>query len=168
MKAQCLAVLFSLITHSAFAGNEGPQAAPQPLPPKIIAQVISGSGFASPSSPITSTVDILADGRVQATEIFRDHNIKVKELAVLSAEVLAKLKALIQSTRAGKLVDPSPQSPACMDAPSTNFYAILASGERIAVGGIEACKKMEKENGTSSDAQIMEILQGFWSLANLY
>jgi hypothetical protein len=166
MKTQFLALVLILSSLTAFAGNEGPQAAPV-LPPKLIAQLVTGSGFGPPSMPAVSTINVLENGKVQATDRYRDGHVTVEELAQLSPMVLAKLQTLVNSTVAGELVDPSPEFPGCMDAPSTTYYAILADGTKIAVAGQQQCKELQKSNATSSDYQIESILKGFISLANI-
>lgn len=166
MKTQILAMLLVLSTLTAQAGNEGPQAAPKP-PPKMIAQVVTGGGFAPPSVPVRRTIDVLADGQVQSTESYRDGHTVTKALAKLSKGVLSKLQAIVTATQAGELVDPNPQNPGCMDAPSITYYAILANQTKIAVASVEQCKQLERADASSGDYQIKDVLQGLMSLDNL-
>lgn len=161
-----IAMLLTVTTLAAWAGNEGPSAMP-PRPQTIIAQVVSGGGFAPPSVPVRWTVDIMSNGDVQATESYRDGHTDVKLLAVLSADVLANLKVLVQSTKAGELVDPNPSQPGCMDAPSTTYYSILNDGTKIAIAGSERCKELERKDATGSDYTIKNVLAGLTALDSL-
>ena len=166
MKSQCLALLLSLTTLTAWAGNEGPQAAPT-LPSQVLAEMVIGSGFGPPDMPFSTTIDIMKDGRVQEIQTFRMNRTVITELATLAPDTLAKLNKTVQSTKKGNIVDPDPKVPSCMDAPTTMYFAILNSGERIELGASEGCKEMRKDNATYGDKQIQKILQGFMSLIYL-
>lgn len=166
MKTQIFALLLSLTTLTAWAGNEGPQAEPTE-PRHVIAQIFTGSMFVPQDEPTTRTLDILADGTIEATKGYGNSRQDVQVLAKLSTEVLSNLKSLIEATQPGELIDLAPNRPGCMDAPTTTYYVILTSGEKIALAKNQACKKYEKKNTTSGDYKIKSLLDGLNSLAYL-
>jgi hypothetical protein len=166
MKTQMIALLLTVATLTARAGNDGPQAAPS-QPKQIVAQVVTGGGFAPDYVPVRSTVDILSTGEVQATDSYRDGHTAIKLIATLAPDVLTNIKSLAESIRAGEMVDPNPSSPGCMDAPSTIYYAIKNDGTKIAIAQNEQCKQYERKEANSGDYVIKNVLQGMISLAQL-
>lgn len=166
MKTLLLAMAI-MFTSASFAGNEGPQAMP-PKPQFMIAQVVLNIAFGPIDAPRSLSVEIFSNGNVQSTTNYRDNNSVVKKLATLSPEVLAKVSALVESTEAGELYDPSPEQPGCFDAPTTTYYAIKSNGEKIAVAQQMQCKDLQKRTATSGDYDLKHTLSGLTSLADLF
>jgi hypothetical protein len=159
--------LIVLTSVSAFAGNEGPSAAPQ-LPPPIVAKVQIASFFHPPDSPDTVRVEIAANGKVTRTEVYMRQNNKVvvKQIAKLAPSVIKSLIEHANKVVAGELKDPNPKEPGCMDAPSITYTAINQSGE-IDIAERQACKEMEKENATFEDQAVRSALDAALDLSNL-
>jgi hypothetical protein len=167
MKKQILILALSLTALTARAGHEGPQAAPVPPPEPILAQMVTAGGMPGPgNSPRAYVLNIMSNGKVMAITEYPDHT-KAVALARLESATLKKLKALVEQTAQGELVPANPDEPGCFDAPSTTYYAIHASGEKVAVAGDDQCKQLHKANANSADYTIQQILNGLRSLAVL-
>lgn len=167
MKKQILILALSLAALTAHAGHEGPQAAPTPPPEPILAQMITAGGMPGPgNSPRAYLLNITTSGTVMAVTEYPDHTTAVS-LARLESATLNKLKALVEQTVQGELVPANPDEPGCFDAPSTTYYAIHASGEKVTVAGDDQCKELHKANANSADYKIQQILSGLRSLAGL-
>ena len=169
MKNLVMIALISLLATRSFAGNDGPQATPMPQPAvPDIAQYSVSIGFQSnPNMPFAVSISVNAEGRVRYTEHFRPGRVVNKEVAVLSKELTARLKASVAAIKPGKMVDPSPNDPGCYDAPTVTYQAIQASGERITLAQTHRCKGYEKENATDADKAVVEALNSLKDLAHL-
>lgn len=165
MKTLILAMLLTVTTLTARAGNEGPQAAPVQPKPQIIAQVIQGGGMRPPNVPHSISIDILANGQVQETQNYQDGKVKVRALAKLAPAVLAKIKSLVSEIKDGELVAVEPDAPACMDAPGTTYIAIHADGQQAKISATYGCKDYQKADAVSADYTLENILSGLRGLA---
>ena len=67
------------------------------------------------------------------------------------------------SVKPGELVDPQPNHPGCMDAPSFQ-YVVEAPQGRIVIWAKEECKTMTRKNATAADTEIMQILSAIVAL----
>ncbi len=158
MKNWILSLLMLTFALNAKAGNEGAQATPV-APPSVLAEYVSHGGFFIPPGGVASTsYQILPDGTVQVVTWTRGQDApEVKLIETLSNEELAHVKNLVAAVRPGKLFDPTPKSPGCMDAPSSS-YVVYSSAGAITIGQYIDCKTLERENATAADTEIMKIL----------
>lgn len=132
---------------------------------KTIAQRVMSIGFRPPDSPASITLTVGDLGNVVKTSKYDGGRIEQEALATLSAPVLNRIKAKIAAVKPGKLIDPNPNQPICMDAPNTNYEVAMADGSMTAVGANEQCKDLVKEGYPMADSEIVEILNGLWTLA---
>jgi hypothetical protein len=158
--------LLMLTSVSAFAGNEGPNAAPQLPPIPVVATVQIASFFHPPGSPDTIRVEIMKDGQILRTEVYRDQKVITKQVATLSHELSRAIDAAVSKVKPGKLIDPNPKSPGCMDAPSVN-YSVTSDNGKIDIGATVACKEMIKDNGDENDGLVRRALEAADSLSSL-
>ena len=167
MKPLFLTALLSLMFAPAFAGNEGPQAAPPNPGPAVIAEFSVGGGLRPPSSPYAISVTIDSAGVVRYVEEYGGGRDKSRKVAVLSADTLASLEAHVEAVQSGELKDPNPKRPGCVDAPSSDYQVIKKSGERIGIAARRACKDYEKEDATEADVAVIKALDAAWVFAHL-
>src|SRR4051812_38534656 len=79
-----------LVSTSAFAGNEGPNAAPKP-PPVVIAKATTYIGFRPPNMAGKVEISIKSDGSMTKTESYDDGHQDVRELGTLSKFISSRL-----------------------------------------------------------------------------
>ena len=158
-----LVSLALLVGSSAFAGNEGPQAAPDQ--PQVIARVVVGSFFVPPGRPVSTSVTISTAGAVVRTDSWMDGRSKTVAVATLSPEITAKLVKASAAVQPGELVDPNPSEPSCQDAPSTTYYAV--KNQEIAIGARQGCKDLYKENSSDADMLLKSALEAALNLSYL-
>jgi hypothetical protein len=143
---------------SAKAGNEGAQAAPQPQDPVLAEYIAAGGFFVPPGSVASKQYQILQSGTVQLVSWIRgEQSPKVETLKQLSTEELALCNNLVEAIEPGELVDPNPESPGCMDAPSFRYVVHSSKGE-ITIWEKFNCKVMDRPAATEADSAIMKIL----------
>lgn len=165
MKKNLLIMLITFVSKFSFATTDGLQAS-SPKPPAVIAEVQVIVAFGPPDSPRSQSVEILDNGTVQEKLVFQDQKIKIQKLATLASQVLRKVSIAVESTLPGELFDINPDQPVCMDAPTTVYYAIKKSGEKIAIAKQMQCHEFAKTNGTSSDYILKRTLSGLTGLAS--
>jgi hypothetical protein len=71
----------------------------------------------------------------------------------------------VENTKVSDMVDPSPKTPGCEDAPSVTYWAYHSSGQKVAVAKYAGCKKFVKANATADDAAVEKILTDLNGLA---
>jgi hypothetical protein len=166
MKKQILILTMSLLSLAAQAGHEGPQASPT-APPQVIAEVsISPGLFAPPDRARGESVQIFDDGHVVKVMYYSGRT-ETKDLATLSPEVSQKLNQLVSSITEGKMLDPNPLSPGCMDGPSTVYTAYPTVGKPVVIGLRQDCKEMKKSNESEADISVARILASLSNLGDL-
>jgi hypothetical protein len=141
---------------TAFAGNEGPQASPSE-PAKIIAEVIVGIMFAPPTSPRTIRYQIFSTGNTQVVKTMRDGTETAQALKTYSPEEARAIRANVKEIVAGKIFDPNPSMPGCMDAPSVVYKVYKSKGE-IEIFHRFNCKNSARKNANQADADMIKIL----------
>ncbi|HVK60141.1 MAG TPA: hypothetical protein VM432_01275 [Bdellovibrionales bacterium] len=158
--------LMLLASSAAFAGNEGPQAAPVPPPNPTVAKASVHSFFTPQDSAKTTIVEVLRSGQVKLSlQYFDASRNKTSNMLRLSPELTRKIVALVAKVEAGKLVDPTPEDPGCFDAPYTSFKAVKDNGQEIEIAANSACKHMLKQPRNGADAELERILKSLLDLA---
>lgn len=157
MKTFLTLFLSLVLSLSAFAGNEGPQATPS-THGKLIAESIVSIAFAPESVPSSIRYQIYSSGYTQMVTNMRDNSVFVKVLKHLSAEEVALINSLVEEVVPGALFDPNPSSPGCYDAPYERKVVYASKGE-IKISEWFACKDSERENANHADAELIKILK---------
>lgn len=165
MKNLILALALCMIATPTFAkdGNDGPNAAQQEQQaPQFIAEVVQGSGFVPHDYPSGTSVGVKENGSVVLTKFYFDGKVKTEVIAKLSKAMTANLLANVNAVSEGELIDQAPNSPGCMDAPTTTY---LANGVKVKQRA--DCKEYLKNNENDADRQVVTTLGSLWDLANL-
>ena len=161
-----LAVLACLLfTSIAFAHNEGPNATPT-APPTVIAKVKSMSLFHPPSSPDVTEIRIYNNGIIERSEIYRTTGEESVTVAKLSSEATYALSQKVNAVKPGRLVDPEPNMPSCMDAPSVT-YSVFIGATEIEIAANYGCKPLKKDNADSNDFAVRQMLDAAATLGQL-
>lgn len=167
MKKMFLSMLVMAFASFSFAGNEGPQAAPELPTPVIAERTLSGGFFVAPGSPYAYSIQILIDGTVVKTEWIRGEGKdeeKYSVITTLSSNRLKTLRKLIKSIQPGDMYDPNPKDPRCQDAPMSRDL-VHKNGVQIEIAKNAGCKKFARQNATSADLRIIKILDALEKLA---
>lgn len=172
MKKMILSVLMFVFANSAMAsfGNDGPQAAPLPPPQPLLERAMSGGFMVPPGSVSAIQLQILDNGMVTKTEWIRVQGVggqqpsKTTVVLTLSSEKIAKLMKVVAQVKPGKLVDPTPDRPGCMDAPSFSD-AVYQGGKRVVLTQTAACKQSVSDTASSADAELIKVLNAIDSLS---
>ncbi len=169
MKNLILALALCLVATPSLArdGNDGPNAAQEARSaPKIIAQVSIGAMFVPHDHPKGESVSVKDNGDVEHTLYWFNGKTKVKIIAKLSNATLAKLKANVNAVSKGEVVDPNPELPGCMDAPTTTYLA-NTNGVLLAIEQRIDCKDFRKTDANEADAAVVKTLKALMDLAEL-
>lgn len=165
MKKYLLLLVLNFTAVLSFANTHPPRPAPIPDSP-VIAQVQRVAYFIPEGYPTSLEVKVHANGRVSCWLTYTDF-VQVTELANLGPLLLAKLQESVKQVVAEPLEDLDPESPVCMDAPSTRFEALHETGKPIVLAKNEECKEFRKPNETSADSQIIQILDSLLMLGDV-
>lgn len=157
MKALFSLLLVLAFSFSAFAGNEGPQAAPKQQE-KMIAELSVVVMFGNPSLPWFYSYQIYANGYTQLVTQMRDSKEKkIKALKPYRRKDAQEIRDLVKEIVPGKLFDGNPTRPSCMDAPTTNMR-VLSNNQEIMIAQYAGCKAMNRENRSHADEKMINIL----------
>ena len=165
MKKQFLTLAILALALFAKAGNEGPQAVPQP-PPEVLAEyAVNGGFFVPPNAPVERRTQILTNRRAIEITYFRSSAApKVKVIKTLTMAEFAQVNSLIKQIKPGALYDAHPDRPGCQDAPSFSWTVNGPQGT-ITIAQKYACKEMERKNRSNADLMVMKILNDLAELA---
>lgn len=156
MKTLLALVLVLGFTFGAHAGNEGPQAAPT-MPKTLVAEYVVNSYFGPQDMVGTFSFQIFSNGTTQLKRMKMGGVVTVKALKAYNAEDTAEINALVAEVRAGELFDANPNSPGCMDAPTTSATVYQPKG-KIVIAQHMACKSMDRKNRSHADEKLISIL----------
>lgn len=167
MKNLILALALCLSAVPAFAGNDGPNAAPS-MRPQTIAKAEVMAMFTAPGSANYTSVEVLADGEVVLTRKYAGQQTKtdVSLFATLDGKVVASLVQDIKALSAGKPVDTSPGTDGCMDAPSLR-YSTLSNGVETELASRMDCKDFKKPNENEADARVLRFLESLLNMTSI-
>jgi hypothetical protein len=159
MKKMIFSILTLVFVSSAFAGNEGPQAAPIAPKPAVVAERrMSGGFFAPPDVPYVRSLQILENGDVNKVEFYRNVADPVTVLVYkLTNAQIARLQNLVAGVQEGKMIDPQPEEHGCMDAPLFEDV-VYKAGTRIVIAQKFNCKDMVHDNATVADTKVIQAL----------
>jgi hypothetical protein len=171
MKKMILSALLLVLSTSAmaFVGNDGPQAAPQP-PARPLVERSKNGGFMVPPGGLSAVkLQILDNGSVVKTEWIRAQGLAVQPpkttlLLTFSPDKIAKIAQVVAQVKPGKLVDPNPERPSCMDAP-TFTDVIYQGGVRVVLTETAACKTSVSDQASSADNELIQVLNAIEKLS---
>ncbi|WP_413291506.1 hypothetical protein [Bdellovibrio sp. HCB337] len=168
MKKMFLSMLVVAFASVSFAGNEGPQAAPEYPGPKtvtVLAERVLSSGFVPPGAVGLRKTQVLSDGSVVRLEWFGGAKPRKMSILTLSQKKLANLVQLINQIQEGDLFDLNPAAPSCQDAP-TSSDAVYKNGVEIKIAQNADCKPYGRKNATAADARVINLLNAIEQIAN--
>lgn len=131
-----------------------------------IARISIGGGLTG----YGTVVSIQEDGLVTAANYMRipRHDVSQTVLAKLSKDTVAKLQEKIEKIEASELVTEHPESPGCMDAPTTTISVFQkGQAEGLRLKSISACKKYERKDYSYEAQAMISTLEGLMALQRL-
>lgn len=150
-----------VISFSAQAGNDGPQAVPHQEKNVVAEYVRNGGFFVPPRHPASYVYQILTDKTVVETIYFNGGaSPKIRVLAKLNSQEWSRIITLVNQVKPGEIYDPNPSQPGCQDAGGSH-YTVYNSHGKIQIYESYNCKQMKRENATIADTKIMQILNKY-------
>lgn len=150
-------LLFSVIlSMTAFAGNEGPQAVPRNHG-KLVAESIVSIAFAPASVPSSIRYQIYSTGYTLVVKKMRDGSVTSSALRPFTLEEITAINNSIKAIIPGELYDPNPEAPGCYDTPYERKVVYNNDGE-IQISRRAACKGSERLNATLDDVEVIKAL----------
>lgn len=150
------ALAASLLSTGAFAREPS-------LGRGVIAEVVTAGMFRPSTAPSSSGVRIMTDGKVISFVTYDDGRLITKHIATLARDRVLAIKAEVANLPESELVSANPDSPGCMDAPSTTMRAKNARGVTIALSGRFACLEQVRADGEYTITP--KVLDGLSDLA---
>ncbi len=142
------AILLIISVFSAMASASGGRG-------RLVAQIISGGGMPGPDGYWSRETKIYSSGRIY----FSTSGGKAHVEAIVDQQTIARIVAQGETLVESTLVQENPDSPPCMDAPSTTYSVVQASGKVIEVGGVDSCNPMIPANDSEAARQIRGLLK---------
>lgn len=153
MKKALLIFAAAAISSSAFATS---------LVPPIL-EMTSGGGFRQPT---WSRLTVYANGHVVETTIDSMTGQQVEIVSVLNLDpsVIQGLNILANQVKEEELVDPQPEKPGCMDAPTTT-YVIKDRNQDIKIAQTILCKPHLHSSPEAN--RLVNVLKSLNQLSNV-
>ncbi len=125
MKKIIFCLLFAIATLSANAAQ---------LVERVIVEYTTVVGFAPPQYAGLYKFAVLSNGNVQKI----DNKKNVKQVAVLSDDIINKIQLSIDRINSNDLIQP--EGPLCMDAPSHAINVYRSNGKKMVIWKQENCR----------------------------
>ena len=130
--------------------------APQ-MPSQVLIEQVTAIGFAPPGIAGLYKLQLLNDGQVRQV----DNKGSVKILGKISKEVIQALAKKIYAIKDVQLEQPD--SPACMDAPTSSINTYKMNNQRLVIWENQNCQIHQ-----SSDYQVQTIANQFLGLVEFF
>ena len=126
----------------------------------VVAEVVTAGMFRPSTAPSSSGIRIMTDGKVVSFATYDSGRLVIKQIATLSRDRIAAIKSEVANLPESELVSANPDSPGCMDAPSTTVLAKNARGITVKLSGRFACLDQVRADGEYTlTPQVLEGLQ---------
>jgi hypothetical protein len=168
MKYLMILALLPLTALARADGNDGPHGAPMPPmpapPPRAatVAEVVVNCGFMCPNRDVRSVI-IDVNGGVSFEQTYQGSPMPpvLIKLAQLEPRVIAKIKEKAAGTKGADLVDLTPRTPECMDAPTTTFL-VYQGANAVKIEQDYGCHRHVLPDQSGDD--LVRILTGLQAL----